>query len=607
MIFRIVQKTLIKNYLLNILNFFKDTLRYFRDAVAIHLFVVIFLIPILLRWSRHLVNSSSMKFISFETVLKTWETSPLSLLSLGACAFLLIIVVYFEFFFLLISMYFIKKKTYIRLHNLLWTTLLEMKKLRPSVFFFFLFYLCLILPFGGLATHMDILSTVKLPAFIMDFIFYNRKILIIAWLFFYLVCLYVGIRFIFVMPEMILGNKKLIPAIHESLKITKKDFFHLIAQFFLIELSITGAYSLVTFWLIQLQRLVESYFSYWAFQSGVLVMIGLQLTSIMNLALSMVTINYIVLDYLDKEKELPNIPKWFPTATSAKMTTFMTVVSIFMVALLTSFFVGVYDINYLRNLKLSKPLLYAHRGVDNKKGVQNTIESLQFIIREKPDFVEIDVQESKDHQFVLMHDKNLEKLTGEKVRIQDLTIQEIKKIIIHENGHKTKIAMLDKYLKTAKHFQQKLMIELKSYKNNDVNLAKRFIKKYENEIVTSGHRVQSLRYCILEEIKRLNPQIYTSYIVPFNFIGPPQTSADAYTMEFSTLNSGFIEEAHKFNKQVIAWTINSKAALLRMRSLGVDGVITDSTKKIKNNLKNSQKKLAYSDKLLIYSLGLDLQ
>jgi glycerophosphoryl diester phosphodiesterase len=598
---------LLTSYLFNILNFFKDTFRYFRDAIAIHLFMVIFLIPVLLRWSRYLVNTSNMKFIAFETILKTWETNPLVLLNLGLCAFLLITAVYFEFFFLLTSMYFIKKKVYLRLHHLLWTTLLEMKKLRAGVFFFFLFYLCLILPFGGLATHMDILSTVKLPAFIMDFIFYNRKVLIIAWLFFYLFCLYVGIRFIFVMPEMILGNKKLRLAIRESLKITKKDFFHLIAQFFLIELSIAGVYFLITFLLIQLQRLVESHFSHWTFQSGILVMIGLQLASILNLALSMVTINYIILDYLEKEKELPNIPKWFLAAASAKMTPSISVFSIVLVTLVSGTFIGIYDANYLKKVKLSTPLLYSHRGVDNKKGVQNTIESLQFIVKEQPDFVEIDVQESKDHQFILVHDENLEKLTGKKENIKDLTIKEIKKMTIYENGQNAKIATLDEYLKAADTLQQKLMIELKIYKNFSTSLIKRFVKKYADEVVAKGHRVHSLSHPAVEEIKRLDARIYTSYIVPFNFIGPPQTSADAYTMEFSTLNSGFIAEAHKFNKQVIAWTINSNAALLRMCSLGVDGVITDSTRKIKNDLSNQQKKLAYSDKLLIYSLGLDLQ
>lgn len=39
-----------------------------------------------------------------------------------------------------------------------------------------------------------------------------------------------------------------------------------------------------------------------------------------------------------------------------------------------------------------------------KNGVQNTIPAMEATAKSKPDYVEMDIQETKDHQFVVFHD-----------------------------------------------------------------------------------------------------------------------------------------------------------------------------------------------------------
>lgn len=60
----------------------------------------------------------------------------------------------------------------------------------------------------------------------------------------------------------------------------------------------------------------------------------------------------------------------------------------------------------LKQLTFSQPLTISHRGVDNGNGVQNTIPALKQTSQEKPDYVEIDIQQIKDQQFVVLHDDN---------------------------------------------------------------------------------------------------------------------------------------------------------------------------------------------------------
>lgn len=55
----------------------------------------------------------------------------------------------------------------------------------------------------------------------------------------------------------------------------------------------------------------------------------------------------------------------------------------------------------------------------------------------------MDVQETKDGQFVMMHDANLKSLAGLNVTPQDLTLDELKQLDIYENGYQTNILAYD--------------------------------------------------------------------------------------------------------------------------------------------------------------------
>src|SRR5699024_5305117 len=58
------------------------------------------------------------------------------------------------------------------------------------------------------------------------------------------------------------------------------------------------------------------------------------------------------------------------------------------------------------------PVTIAHRGVNQKNGVPNTLESLKKTIKYHPDYIEMDVHMTKDNKFIVLHDNNLKKLAG---------------------------------------------------------------------------------------------------------------------------------------------------------------------------------------------------
>ena len=594
----------LKRSLGNAWDFLKGTQAYFRDVLIMHLFILFIWLPLLNSTTRFILNRGAIDYISSDNISTILSQHPGVLLSLTAVLLTILLLVYFEFTFLLMSVYFIKKQTPISLKQLLQATFRQLKKIRPLTFLFFLAYFVLILPISGLSFNSDLLSKVKIPAFIMDFIFTNRWIVVSSFILFYIFLAYIGIRLIFALPEMILRDRPFKQAVKESWYLTKSRFFAILGQFIIIGASIL----LISFagYLIVLlaQIIVEQFFPNYSLISAVFAMTILQAILLFNIVMSTVGIFYIIIDFMDDEGFLPETPNWFRLESPNKRFSVLKNTSLVLFAVFFGVGVCLYNMDYLTSASQTKPVTISHRGVSGGNSAQNTLAALEKTSRTyHPDYVEMDVQETKDGQFVVMHDFNLKKLTGINKAPQDLTLKELEKLKVTENGAKEPVVSFDTYLKRANELNQKLLIEIKNSKNDSKDIVDRFVKKYEENILTHQHILQSLTYQTVSDLKNANPNFYVGYILPFNIVGPPVTPADFLTMEYSTINRNFIDSAHQDGKKVYVWTVNDSDGISRMMFYGVDGIITDQMTILNENIKAMDEEITYSDKLLNFVLG----
>ncbi|HFU6520844.1 TPA: glycerophosphoryl diester phosphodiesterase membrane domain-containing protein [Enterococcus hirae] len=594
----------LKRSLGNAWDFLKGTQAYFRDVLIMHLFILFICLPLLNSTTRFILNRGAIDYISSDNISTILSQHPGVLLSLTAVLLTILLLVYFEFTFLLMSVYFIKKQTPISLKQLLQATFRQLKKIRPLTFLFFLAYFVLILPISGLSFNSDLLSKVKIPAFIMDFIFTNRWIVVSSFILFYIFLAYIGIRLIFALPEMILRDRPFKQAVKESWYLTKSRFFAILGQFIIIG----GSILLILFagYLIVLlaQIIVEQFFPNYSLISAVFAMTILQAILLFNIVMSTVGIFYIIIDFMDDEGFLPETPNWFRLESPNKRFSVLKNTSLVLFAVFFGVGVCLYNMDYLTSASQTKPVTISHRGVSGGNSAQNTLAALEKTSRTyHPDYVEMDVQETKDGQFVVMHDFNLKKLTGINKAPQDLTLKELEKLKVTENGAKEPVVSFDTYLKRANELNQKLLIEIKNSKNDSKDIIDRFVKKYEENILTHQHILQSLTYQTVSDLKNANPNFYVGYILPFNIVGPPVTPADFLTMEYSTINRNFIDSAHQDGKKVYVWTVNDSDGISRMMFYGVDGIITDQMTILNENIKAMDEEITYSDKLLNFVLG----
>ncbi|EOD6223975.1 glycerophosphoryl diester phosphodiesterase membrane domain-containing protein [Enterococcus hirae] len=594
----------LKRSLGNAWDFLKGTQAYFRDVLIMHLFILFICLPLLNSTTRFILNRGAIDYISSDNISTILSQHPGVLLSLTAVLLTILLLVYFEFTFLLMSVYFIKKQTPISLKQLLQATFRQLKKIRPLTFLFFLAYFVLILPISGLSFNSDLLSKVKIPAFIMDFIFTNRWIVVSSFILFYIFLAYIGIRLIFALPEMILRDRPFKQAVKESWYLTKSRFFAILGQFIIIG----GSILLISFagYLIVLlaQIIVEQFFPNYSLISAVFAMTILQAILLFNIVMSTVGIFYIIIDFMDDEGFLPETPNWFRLESPNKRFSVLKNTSLVLFAVFFGVGVCLYNMDYLTSASQAKPVTISHRGVSGGNSAQNTLAALEKTSRTyHPDYVEMDVQETKDGQFVVMHDFNLKKLTGINKAPQDLTLKELEKLKVTENGAKEPVVSFDTYLKRANELNQKLLIEIKNSKNDSKDIVERFVKKYEENILTHQHILQSLTYQTVSDLKNANPNFHVGYILPFNIVGPPVTPADFLTMEYSTINRNFIDSAHQDGKKVYVWTVNDSDGISRMMFYGVNGIITDQMTILNENIKAMDEEITYSDKLLNFVLG----
>ena len=240
---------------------------------------------------------------------------------------------------------------------------------------------------------------------------------------------------------------------------------------------------------------------------------------------------------------------------------------------------------YFARQSLKMPMTVSHRGVTDRNGVQNSITALKRTSRKyHPDYVEMDIHETKDHQFVVMHDEKLRKLAGVNKRPGQLTLQQLEDLSIHENGQRSKVASLSDYLSAADAVHQKLIIEWKTTQYDSPDAIQRFNRQYGQLIVHRHYIVHSLDYNAVHQLHRLNPQMKVLYLQAYNFTNPV-SQVSGFNNEYSTLNSRFIDAAHHHHQIVYAWTVNNRGAMRQLYNQQVDGIVTDHLAELQTTLR----------------------
>ncbi|HFU4085940.1 glycerophosphodiester phosphodiesterase [Streptococcus suis] len=443
---------------------------------------------------------------------------------------------------------------------------------------FLLFYSVLLLPFLRRILNIYYFNKIVVPQFVLDYlsntVWIGVLILVSLLLFFWLAS-----RLMFALPKIYFEHRSVKESIAFSWKHTNgtKQVNYLVRLVGLVTFPViffTGVALLLYF----IQLLVEGFapnLSYWL---AVVCYIILRLTYYGVIALFMIGFISLLTG-----KKLP-IYRRKRLRHRLRLA----------ILLVSSLVFGVQGALLLYYPFDTLPVTISHRGVDNGNAVQNSIEALEKTSQLKPDYIEMDVQETKDGQFIVMHDTDLLALTGNAGGTHDYTLAELTAMTASENGMTAPLPSFDEYLEKADELGQKLLVEIKVTDADSPILTRNFLKKYGQRLIAKGHQMHSLDYRTIIEIKQYNEQLVSFFILPFNSIYPT-TVADGYTMEYTSLDQNFMTKSWIRGKSVYAWTPNDEESMTKMLLLQVDGIITDNLTGLKSLMSELKENHRYPD------------
>ncbi|GMQ58127.1 glycerophosphodiester phosphodiesterase [Vallitalea sediminicola] len=575
-------------------NIFDSFRKYFwsfiKYQIAAKILVAIVLIPIFKELFKLILKSKGLNILLNGVILK-FLLSPQGFLSAVLIIIFATLVLLIEYGGLVIISYEASiDKQPSSLFNVFKISMKRFKNLIGFGGFLILIYVIIIFPWLDMGYHTSLLTSLKIPTFVKayinrnQFLYMTMKIGTVILFFF-------SISWIFSMEIIMLENKSALQAMKKSFRLVMNNF-KMIIKHLSITVVLMIIFSVGIFGSIAISFPILSYNNSITniVINGLIIFLGVVLYVASFLMIPYVihhfTYLYIIINDCPLEV-FPSSKRLKPSLidrifSNRKIVKLMMVLSFVIVLVLTKYILADFENTHY------KVGVTAHRG-SSKEAPENTLAAIKKAINNKADFVEIDVQVTKDGKVVLFHDENLKRITGLDKDLYNVNYDEIKKLDagswFGENFEGERIPTLQEVINYSKD-KIRLNIELKQ-RGKKKGLVKKVVDIINKNNIVKSCVVTSLDYSLLQKVELLNNDIRTGYIM-FFAIGDINSikDVDFYSIEESYVDENFVLKAHLMNRDVHVWTVNDSEKMKEFIEMGVDNIITDYDEVLINMLKN---------------------
>ena len=431
-------------------------------------------------------------------------------------------------------------------------------------------YIALIAPILGIGLSITLTEGLYIPTFISavikDSILYSALAGAAVVLF-----LCFGIANLFVLHGIVLDKMKIKDASLQSRSLMKSNWKDYLKQniiyILLIAVIIAVAAIICLFLPLKLIELLSLPGTVSRYLTIFFVIAGVILSSLVDLfgtPLYLLKMTQLFFSYRQgsefefKEKEIPEERKRKYT-TAAVVLLAVVIIAVFIV---NKNFDQMFQTD--TNVKI-----IAHRAGGNE-GRENTLSGLETAWKAGAYGSEIDIQRTKDSNYVLNHDATFKRVAGDSRKPEEMTLREIRKLSIDGEP----IPTFEEMLISSKG-RMILFTELKGntadQKMADDSVA--LIKQYhmEDECV-----LISLNYDVIDYIETTYPEIQTGFLTFASFGNTAGLNCDYIALEEESATTDAIKAIHDEGKKVLVWTANEKKSQKHFMCTEIDGLITDN-------------------------------
>jgi glycerophosphoryl diester phosphodiesterase len=232
---------------------------------------------------------------------------------------------------------------------------------------------------------------------------------------------------------------------------------------------------------------------------------------------------------------------------------------------------------------VAPPLIFAHRGA-SAEAPENTLSAFGLAAEKKADGIELDVQLSADGQLVVFHDFTVERMTNGSSRVADLSLSELQALTIEGNE---KIPTLDEVFET---FGPQFIynVEIKDLSLQDQGLEAATADRIEAYHLEDKVIISSFNPFSLKRFREYrSPRTPAALLrdkgwVRFSYI--LNYGGDGDHPHYSLVNETYIQWANKRAYKIIPWTVDDPNEAIRLKGLGVHGIITNKPDLIRSAL-----------------------
>jgi glycerophosphoryl diester phosphodiesterase len=234
---------------------------------------------------------------------------------------------------------------------------------------------------------------------------------------------------------------------------------------------------------------------------------------------------------------------------------------------------------------LPTPFIMGHRG-SSAGAPENTLSAFELTAFQGAHAIELDAKLTIDGHVVVIHDQTVDRTTNGHGRVTEMTLAELRELDAGEWFDDVftneRIPTLDEVFATV---GQRLFInvELTNYATPNDDLVPAVVDLVKKHHLQDRVMFSSFFPRNLQRAHRLLPDVPLGLLVltgwmgwigrMFSFRDPIYSALHPYHLDAS---SALVRRVHRADKRVHAWTVNGEDDIRRMKSVGVDGIMTDN-------------------------------
>ncbi|MBP5627433.1 hypothetical protein J6X96_04630 [bacterium] len=234
------------------------------------------------------------------------------------------------------------------------------------------------------------------------------------------------------------------------------------------------------------------------------------------------------------------------------------------------------------NVLASDPLIVAHRMGAGERD-ENVLASLEECHAKGIKAFETDIRITKDDQIIATHDGSLMRRCGVEGVVEDMTLEEIKKVRTKDGNPLPTLKELLTFLK-----DKDILMQLELKTNGDGKRLRKLSELMVKELKEAefgGERLLVISFCLdgLKFTKEFDPKINTGYLCggsdEKNILAAKEAGCGWISAELATTTRRFADKVHKEGMKLASWTIRADRDFVLAKDLEADAIVTDFPEK----------------------------